>query len=166
MPYQMKFQVDGNCHRNGQPDAIAAAAAILLRRYGPKKGWTRSLPASPPPTNQRAEITAIILALEQALARYPLLHTRPKMRVTIYSDSQYAVKCMTKWRYKWTGNGWRNTRGREVVNRDLLEQAAELDRQVRQLGRLKVRYEWIAREENWQADRLCRRDIERQILRS
>ena len=61
MVYTMIYKVDGGCRRNGYSDAIGAAAAVEMQRYRDGwKSWTTELPAYPTPTNQRAEITAII----------------------------------------------------------------------------------------------------------
>jgi ribonuclease HI len=69
MVYKMEIKVDGGCRGNGQEGSIGAAAAVFEYRYSTRT-HTRALPRYPPPTNQRAEITAIILALEKALERY------------------------------------------------------------------------------------------------
>lgn len=162
MVYRMIFNVDGGCRRNGRLSAIGAAACCLERSYGrPADFRICSLPRQrnrPPPTNQRAEITAIIMALEWALEKYETLRSRPELRVTIYSDSQYAVRCMDDWIYKWCRNGWTNARGSEVVNRDLIERASHLDDLVAELG--SVDYVWIRREENQAADELCRQRLD------
>ncbi|OAA49394.1 pyridoxine kinase [Metarhizium rileyi] len=134
MVYTMKIYVDGGCRGNGQPGAVAAAAAAVKKRNGKYHCWTRSLPLYPTPTNQRAEITAIIMALEVALERYRDLDTNPYMDVTIYSDSRYAIGCMTKWIYKWSRNGWTNAAGFEVANRDLIEEASDLDDRLKEEG--------------------------------
>jgi len=63
---------------------------------------------------------------------------------------RYAVGCMTEWIYKWSSNGWVNSAGSEVANRDLIEEASDLDDRVRDLGR--VEYIWIPRAENTVAD--------------
>ncbi|KAI3328833.1 hypothetical protein F4824DRAFT_506163 [Ustulina deusta] len=55
----MEFYVDGGCRGNGQPGVIGAAAN--------SKWKSQHLPRYPTPTNQRAEITAIIIALEWTL---------------------------------------------------------------------------------------------------
>ncbi|KAL3454587.1 hypothetical protein BJX65DRAFT_260844 [Aspergillus insuetus] len=68
MVYIIDLYADGGCHGNGQPGAIAAAAVIFKKgkeRWRPKHSV--ALPRNPPLTNQRAELTAIILALEKAL---------------------------------------------------------------------------------------------------
>jgi len=85
---------------------------------------------------------------------YPRLYTR------IYSDSKYAVGCMTEWIYKWIQNDWTNSAGNEVANRDLIERASGLDDKVRDLG--PVEYIWISREQNEDADRYCNQALDRQ----
>lgn len=51
------------------------------------------------------------------------------------------------------GNGWRNAKGGEVANRDLVELAKGLEGLVREAGRGTVRFVWVPREENMDADR-------------
>lgn len=155
MPYRMVFNVDGGCRRNGRSDSIGAAACCFQRPYGNRYTYkTRVLDDYPvPPTNQRAEITAIIMALEWALERFDELDGYPSLRVTIKSDSRYAVECMSNWIYTWVQNGWLNSRGREVVNRDLIERASDLDDRVKELGN--VEYIWVPREDNVDADERC-----------
>jgi ribonuclease HI len=153
MVYIMEIYVDGGCRGNGKPGSKGAAAAVFRRKWGKHDYWTRVLPRYPPPTNQRAEITAIIIALEQALEEYDNLNGTPYLDVKIYSDSKYAVGCMNEWVYKWVQNGWRNAAGYEVANRDLIEKASNLDDRLKEEG--KVQYIWIPREENEDADRYC-----------
>lgn len=73
--------------------------------------------------------------------------------MTIYSDSRYAIGCMTEWIYKWTNNGWINAAGNEVANRDLIEEASDLDDRLKKEG--DVRYVWIPRSQNQLADEAC-----------
>ena len=64
-------------------------------------------------TNQRAELTAIQRALDIA----------PRHRdVTIYTDSKYAIDCVTNWYRAWQRNGWVNAKGKSVENRDLVKE--------------------------------------------
>lgn len=66
-------------------------------------------------TNQRMELTAIANALEYAQSV-----RRPVERVRIYSDSAYAISCFDQeWYVNWMKNGWTNSNGKEVANRDL-----------------------------------------------
>jgi ribonuclease HI len=160
MVYIMEIYVDGGCRGNGRPGSIGAAAAVMKKKFGKIEYWTRSLPIYPTPTNQRAEITAIILALEAALEKLEQLDTNPYLDVTIYSDSKYAVECMNNWIYKWTKNGWINAAGNEVANRDLIENASELDDRLKEEG--DVEYVWIPREQNHLADMYCNEELDKQ----
>jgi len=150
MVYRMEIYVDGGCRGNGRPGSIGAAVAVFQLKFGAQKRWYKILPRQPPPTNQRAEITAIIVALEQALEKYEELDTNPWLDVKIYSDSKYAIGCMTDWIYKWSRNGWRNSAGNPVANRDLIQKASDLDDRLKEEG--SVEYIWIPREENQDAD--------------
>ncbi|KAL4993121.1 ribonuclease H-like protein [Aspergillus recurvatus] len=153
MVYTIEVYVDGGCRGNGQPGSIGAAAAAIKNKYSKYRGWAEALPSFPAPTNQRAEIASIILGLEKALERYSQLYSNPWLDITIYSDSKYAVNCMNVWVYKWVNNGWTNSAGKEVANRDLIEKALDLDNLLRVIGA--VRYTWIPREKNQYADALC-----------
>ncbi|KAF3193863.1 hypothetical protein TWF106_006802 [Orbilia oligospora] len=107
MVYIMEFKVDGACRGNGQPGSTAVAAACLFTRRGFYISKVKHLPPdNPVPTNQRAEILAIIMALKWALVRYSELSAGPYIDVRIKSDSEYAIKSMTTWIYKWIHNGW------------------------------------------------------------
>ncbi|EHK49259.1 uncharacterized protein TrAtP1_000115 [Trichoderma atroviride] len=161
MVYTMEIYTDGGCRGNGRSWAIGAAAAAFKNRNGNYvEAWTRSLPSYPAPTNQRAELTGIIIALEQALERYHELDSDPYLDITIYSDSKYAVNCMTTWIKKWLRNGWTNAAGYEVANRDLIEEAFDLGDRLKREG--DVNYVWIPREKNEYADELCNEDMDQQ----
>ncbi|CAG8959573.1 hypothetical protein HYFRA_00001475 [Hymenoscyphus fraxineus] len=161
MVYRMEFKIDGACRGNGNWDAIGAAAAVLLGRDGEwRKCWTRFLEADEyqPVTNQRAELTAVIVALEAALRKVRSLNSSPYVVVEIQSDSRYVVKCMNEWVYKWSSNGWINSKGNEVANRDLIQEASDLDDELKEHG--DVDYVWIPRSENYDADRFCNEELD------
>lgn len=153
MVYKMVIYVDGGCRGNGRPWAIGAAAAVVRRKWGRDAVWTKALSRHITPTNQRAEISAIILALQTALERYDDLDTCPRLSLKVYSDSKYAVGCMNEWIYKWYQTNWTNARGEEVANRDLIEEASDLGDRVNEIGN--VEYIWIPRSENQLADEYC-----------
>ncbi|KAK2730730.1 hypothetical protein FQN55_005512 [Onygenales sp. PD_40] len=157
MVYRMEIYVDGGCRRNGYSDAMGAAAAIRQSRSG-SKYWHRTRRLSKKPTNQRAEITAIILGIQMALDAYDDLDSYPRLDVTIYSDSRYAVGCMTDWVYKWANNGWVNSRGVKVSNKNLIKKASALDDKLSELGN--VTYSWIPRSENELADKHCNEELD------
>jgi ribonuclease HI len=84
--------------------------------------WNRSVPfLLPNPTNQRAELRAIGLALETAWEQ-----GGAAAQLTVYSDSVYSISCLTKWVPAWQRNGWRTAKGEPVLNQDLLRPMLEL----------------------------------------
>lgn len=162
MVYNLEFCIDGGCRGNGQRWAIGAAAACFWSSYY-RRWLTRSelLDTSRfPATSQRAEITAIIIALEWALEKLDHMNTSADVFVTIYSDSAYAVGCMRDWIFTWVENGWVNARGQFVANQDLLRQASDLDYQVKQVAF--VNYVRIPREQNQLADDACNEILDAQ----
>jgi ribonuclease HI len=69
-------------------------------------------------TNNRQELYAVIYGLERIEDK-----SKP---VVVYTDSNYVVKGATEWLTKWKANGWRNSRRKEVVNRELWEHLDQL----------------------------------------
>lgn len=66
-------------------------------------------------TNQRMELTAILKAL-----KYIQEHRKKSEKVILYSDSAYFVNCfLQEWYLKWQSNGWINSTGNDVANKDL-----------------------------------------------
>ena len=146
MPYIMDLYANGGCRRNGQPDAIAAAAVVMTNKYGHRTTWTDRLPSSPAPTGHRAQLSAIILALEQAKAKAQQMPSCPDMDISIFTDSTYVIGCMTQWCFRWMRNGFQNHRGREIANRDLVEKALLLEGEVLAAGT--VDWVWVPRDRN------------------
>jgi ribonuclease HI len=100
-------------------------------------------------TNQRAELTAIQRALDIA----------PKHRdVTIYTDSKYSIDCVTNWYRNWVRNGWVNSKGNKVENRELVERCREAIEEREMLGS-KTFFVWVKGHAgdagNTEADRLA-----------
>lgn len=84
-------------------------------------------------TNQRAELTAILRALDIV----------PRNRaVTIVTDSRYAIDCVTSWSINWRKNGWKTAAGKAVENKDLVENILNKIEE-RQRLRVQTKFEWI-----------------------
>ena len=74
------------------------------------------------------------------------------MKVMIDTDSRYAHKCITVWSRKWRENGWINSAGNKVANRDLIQEALDLEYEIEDhIGTIKIK--WIPRNENQIADK-------------
>ena len=106
------------------------------------------LPGSPQ-TNQRAELSAVSIAIDKANGSQVL---------TIVTDSRYTVNCVTIWHQKWCLNGWKTAGGKPVENRDLIETILrKVD--LRQRDGKPTTFEWIKAHAslagNVEADRLA-----------
>ena len=72
-----------------------------------------------PTTNQVAELYAIYSAISHLLSHYKqdLITTG----ATIYTDSMYSIGCLTDWYHNWKRNGWINSKGEKVANKELIQ---------------------------------------------
>jgi hypothetical protein len=68
-PYQIWFDANGACRREGELDSVAAAAVVRRQLWGFKR-FTRAIPNG---NGQRAELTAVIMAVGD-LPIFFLLH--------------------------------------------------------------------------------------------
>ena len=85
-----------------------------------------------PQTNQRAELTAILRALQTIDLAQDL---------EIRTDSKYSIQCVTEWYLNWERNGWK-TRGGPVKNQDLVQQVRErLD--LREVNGGRTQFIWV-----------------------
>jgi ribonuclease HI len=92
-------------------------------------------------THQRAELLALIVALnylqelvlkEPVLKESVLQESLPDRSIPIFSDSKYAVDALNHdWIDKWQQNGWLNTKGRPIADRDLWLQLRHLQKTIR-----------------------------------
>ncbi|KIV87104.1 hypothetical protein, variant [Exophiala sideris] len=107
-PGMLRIYTDGSSLRNGQAGARAGVGVF----FGPQdpKNVSEALKGTKQ-TNQRAELTAILRALNIA----PLHRD-----VTIYTDSKYSIDCVTNWYKNWQKNNWTNAKGKPVENKDLV----------------------------------------------
>ncbi|EWC43405.1 hypothetical protein DRE_07652 [Drechslerella stenobrocha 248] len=144
----LKIYTDGSSLMNGSASARAGVGIW----FGPGDKRNLSEPLNDPKaTNNRAELSAILRAIEIA----------PKHReVLIFTDSKYAIQCVTEWFQKWRANGWHTAAGRSVENQDLIEDILQrIEERVTQ-GGAKTKFEWVNGHKgvvgNEMADKLAR----------
>lgn len=102
-------------------------AAIL---YSPEHDAEREIyGAENGTTNNRMELTAAIRALEAL---------KTPCEVDLHTDSAYLQNAFAqKWLDNWKRNGWKNSSGKDVLNRDLWERLDELT------GIHSVQWHWV-----------------------
>ena len=102
---------DGACVGNPGPGGYGVVLLYQGQRRELSGGCRRT-------TNNRMEIMAAIVGLEAL---------RKKCGVTLYSDSEYLVKAMSRgWAQRWRANGWKRNRREKALNVDLWERLLEL----------------------------------------
>lgn len=130
-PGMLRIYTDGSSLKNGR--ALASAGVGVY--FGPgdnSRNVSEPLKGSRQ-TNQRAELTAILRALDIA----------PRHRdVTIFTDSQYAIKCVTVWYVKWQRNKWLTSDNKPVENKDLVE-SIRVKIEERDELKVKTLFEWV-----------------------
>jgi len=154
--------IHGACRGNGYPGARSSygvyySEASSYNLSGLIKGSVH--------TSQRAELAACVAALRlvrefAVIAPTGVLEDLESLReVIIKADSEYLVRGMTEWVTKWRLNGFKNTKGRPVVNADLFR---KIDRQVKRLTTKGVScYFWhVPRGDNRQADQLANQALD------
>ena len=151
IPGVLRIYTDGSSLRNGTKLASAGVGVYfgpgdsrfvfnhnflkgeLLTDIGhPSRNVSEPLKGSRQ-TNQRAELTAILRAIDIA----------PRHRdVTIITDSRYAIDCVTVWFINWRRNNWMTKDKKPVENRDLIESILVKIEERHEL-KVKTEFEWI-----------------------
>jgi ribonuclease HI len=118
-PLAQIIYTDGACPSNGLQDPQAGIGIFFSPNS--EHNVSARLPG-PRQTNQRAELYAVLKALEH-------LHTHPPpppAHIVILTDSRYAQQALTEWVYKWEREGWRTANRGEVVSKDLFKRAKDM----------------------------------------
>ena len=77
-----------------------------------------------PCTNQIAELYAI-----WSVIGYVLVHRNEEIvrdGMVIYTDSKYSIGCLSTWYHNWQRNGWFNSKGEPVSNKELIQAIIEI----------------------------------------
>lgn len=113
---------DGAAKGNGTKNARCGSAVVFP--LAEHEHLNKSYTFPPGATNNRAEYTAVQIAIEQAD-----LYDPTKMKTLyIYTDSKLIIDSMTKWIKGWKKSGWIKSDGNAVLNMDILQRIDELSR--------------------------------------
>ncbi|KAA8917039.1 hypothetical protein TRICI_000825 [Trichomonascus ciferrii] len=125
---------DGCARGNGRRGAVGGIGVY----YGPDDPRNVAAPLLDEgrQTNQRAELTAAITAVEHALkeASKPGADVRG---LNIHSDSEYAAKCLTTWGDKWEKNDYKRGENGQIANLELIKSGREKIKQYNDLYKKK-----------------------------
>ena len=102
---------DGACIGNPGPGGYGVLLVYQDHRRELSGGYCKT-------TNNRMEIMAAIVGLNTL---------KEKCKVTLYSDSEYLVKAMSRgWAQRWQANGWKRNKREKALNPDLWERLLQL----------------------------------------
>jgi ribonuclease HI len=94
-------------------------------------------------TNQIAELTAVLMALKI----YAPFSKRAVKKLTIQSDSMYAINCSTTWLKRWKTNNWKNSKKDTIANIQLVQEIdKEIDKRKKHDGLLE--FIWVKGHNN------------------
>lgn len=127
---------DGSCLGNPGPGGWAVVGAGIKLSGGQDQT-----------TNNAMEMTAVVEALRQCLARDIL-------EIRLFTDSTYVKNGITSWIKNWRRNGWRTAAGTPVKNKDLWMEIDALTVKMRF-----VEWRWVkahnGHPQNEEVDRLA-----------
>ncbi|GAC94952.1 hypothetical protein PHSY_002525 [Pseudozyma hubeiensis SY62] len=109
---------DGSSIGNGTASARAGWGVFFEEPSLHHLNESRRLPGNPQ-TNNRAELMALIRAIQ--------LCPDDGRQLVVLSDSRYSMDAVNKWLPNWRKRGFKTVEGKDVQNRDLIEQ---LDREL------------------------------------
>ncbi len=142
MSDRVDIYTDGACRGNPGPGGWG----VVMRFKGKEK---QLFGGEMETTNNRMELKAVIMALEQL--------TRPAA-VRVTTDSKYVQQGITEWIHNWKRNGWRTAAKKPVKNSDLWRELDEL------VSRHDVAWDWVkghsGHPDNELADDLANRGID------
>ena len=108
---RVTIYTDGACLGNPGPGGYGAILLYQGRKRELSGGYSRT-------TNNRMEIMAAIVGLEAL---------KQKCGVTLYSDSEYLVKAMSRgWAKRWRANSWKRSKREKALNPDLWQRLLQL----------------------------------------
>lgn len=155
--------IDGACRNNGKPDAKGAYGVY----FGPDSPLNANglLPGpvgeagSSGHTNQKAELYALSKALDTVEQKFG--DNMTISRLVVITDSTYLVDGLTKHVWQWEYNGYKNAKGKGVVNGEVFK---DLHRRIGKLESdgLDVCFWAVEREWNTDADGLANAALEGQ----
>lgn len=112
----INIYTDGSCRDNRKNEGKGGWAFVVLESI-PRQDMNIKSQGSgylEGATNQQMEIIAVYEALKSI--------KEVSMPINLYSDSAYVINCLKdRWYDKWRQNGWTNSKGHPVENKEIWE---------------------------------------------
>lgn len=148
--------IDGACRGNGTARA-KASIGVYFGQGNRSSNKSETLPRRDA-TSQRAELCAALRTVRfvHSSKRDPSVDVRTyPSRLIMKTDSDYLVKSMTDYIFKWETNDYTNVKGTVVQNADLFRALFKAIRRLKRDKLYTVAFWKVPRYENEDADRLA-----------
>jgi ribonuclease HI len=145
--------IDGACRNNGQTNATASYGIFFAPDSPLNSNGKVPAPSSDSVhTNQKAELYALSKTLDIIEEKFG--DNIQISRVVVITDSTYVVDCLAKHIWDWEYNGYKNVKGKLVVNGEVFK---ELHKRIEKLegDGMDVCFWLVEREWNTEADGLA-----------
>jgi ribonuclease HI len=114
---------DGGCRSNGKKNAKAGYSVFFTDdQDSPFYNFNTTRLVVTDPTNNKAELSGIKCIFKTINENLDLFKNR---NIIICTDSMYSINCLEKWYKSWIKNNWKNSKGEDVKNQDLIKQILE-----------------------------------------
>lgn len=111
---KIEIYTDGSCFNNGKKYAVSSYAFQIY--FNDQLKYQESKPIQEAKqTNQRAELYAVLCALDYLKNVLSDKFNDPNNFITVYSDSEYCIKCITEWSKNWNPNDWKNKKNTDIL---------------------------------------------------
>lgn len=124
--FKVNLYTDGAC--KGNPGPGGCAAIIICKSAAGKIASKEIVRGYKNTTNNRMELLAVILGLEEL---------NQPCEVTVTSDSKYVLDGITKWIKNWVANDWKTSNKKPVKNKELWQ------RLLVQQERHQITFHWV-----------------------
>jgi len=116
----INIYIDGSCINNGSQNA-QAGYGVYFKHNDERNEYARVIGKQ---TNNTGELTALIRAIE--IVSDELNKLQPNIKINIYTDSEYVIKCAGNYGDKLSKNDWKTTTGNIPPNLKLIQKIHEI----------------------------------------
>lgn len=110
---------DGGCSKNGKADSKAGYSVVFsMDEDSTLSEFNTTRLVVKEPTNNKAELSAIRYVFKIVSENVDLFRNK---NIVICTDSMYSINCIEKWSKGWIKNNWKNAKGEDVKNQDIIK---------------------------------------------
>jgi ribonuclease HI len=131
---------DGGCISNGKKNAKAAYSVLFTKDPDSPFFCFNKTKSLSNPSNNKAELYGIKVVFKTISENIDLFKKR---NIIICTDSMYSIKCIETWSKNWEKNNWKNSKGEDVKNQDLIKEILEYKKNLDTLKSISVSFKHV-----------------------